>query len=79
MGLLEKIFPRHGEAEKVEGYFKTLTAYTPVFTTFEGGVYEVMQTRAAIHAFANHISKLKPVYEYVTVSLSCGDDLRGNK
>lgn len=60
MGLLEKIFPRHGEAEKVEGYFKTLTAYTPVFTTFEGGVYEVMQTRAAIHAFANHISKLKP-------------------
>ena len=35
MGLLEKIFPRHGEAEKVEGYFKTLTAYTPVFTTFE--------------------------------------------
>ena len=60
MGLLEKIFPRRVGADKVEGYFKTLTAYNPVFTTFEGGVYEVMQTRAAIHAFANHISKLKP-------------------
>lgn len=59
MGLLEKIFPRAAR-EKVEGYFKTLTAYQPVFTTFEGGVYEVMQTRAAIHVFANHISKLKP-------------------
>lgn len=60
MGLLEKIFPRRVGADKVEVYFKTLTAYNPVFTTFEGGVYEVMQTRAAIHAFANHISKLKP-------------------
>lgn len=60
MGLLEKIFPRRVGADKVKGYFKTLTAYNPVFTTFEGGVYEVMQTRAAIHAFANHISKLKP-------------------
>ena len=60
MGLLEKLFPRRKDADKVEGYFKTLTAYNPVFTTFEGGVYEVMQTRAAIHAFATHISKLKP-------------------
>lgn len=60
MGLLEKLFPRRKDADKVEGYFKTLTAYNPVFTTFEGGVYEVMQTRAAIHAFATHISKLQP-------------------
>lgn len=60
MGLLEKLFPRRKDTDKVEGYFKTLTAYNPVFTTFEGGVYEVMQTRAAIHAFATHISKLKP-------------------
>ena len=55
MGLLEKLFPRRKDNEAVEGYFKTLTAYQPVFTTFAGGVYEVMQTRAAIHAFANHI------------------------
>lgn len=61
MGLFESIFKRPDKAlEAVNGYFKTLTAYQPAFTTFEGGVYEAMQTRAAIHAFAIHVSKLKP-------------------
>lgn len=61
MGILESVFKRPERAEKaVQGYFKTLTAYQPVFTSFEGGVYEAMQTRAAIHAFATHASKLKP-------------------
>ena len=61
MGLLDVIFPnRNKNLQAVEGYFQTLTAYNPVFTSFEGGVYEVMQTRAAIHAFALHCSKLKP-------------------
>ena len=41
-------------------YFKTLTAYTPCFTSFEGGLYEMELTRAAIHAFATQVSKLKP-------------------
>ena len=35
-----------------------LNAYNPCFTTLEGSVYEMEQTRAAIHAFANHASKL---------------------
>lgn len=61
MGLFESIFKRPDKAlEAVNGYFKTLTMYQPAFTTFEGGVYEAMQTRAAIHAFATHVSKLKP-------------------
>lgn len=61
MGIFETIFRRPDRAQKaIDGYFKTLTAYQPVFTTFEGGVYEAMQTRAAIHAFATHVSKLKP-------------------
>lgn len=61
MGILESVFKRPDRAEQaVQGYFKTLTAYQPVFTSFEGGVYEAMQTRAAIHAFATHVSKLKP-------------------
>lgn len=37
-----------------------LTGYAPVFTSFEGSVYEMELTRAAIHAFATHVSKLKP-------------------
>ncbi|HRC81353.1 MAG TPA: phage portal protein [Sedimentibacter sp.] len=59
MGLFEKIFKRPSMQE-VRGYFKTLSAYTPVFTTYEGGVYEMELTRAAIHAFATQCSKLKP-------------------
>ena len=37
-----------------------LNAYSPVFTTYEGGVYEMELTRASIHAFALHASKLLP-------------------
>lgn len=51
-----------GEAiEKgVKEYFELLHAYTPRFTTYEGGLYEMELTRAAIHSFATHVSKLKP-------------------
>jgi hypothetical protein len=59
VGLFEKIFKRPSMQE-VRGYFKTLSAYTPVFTTYEGGVYEMELTRAAIHAIATQCSKLKP-------------------
>ena len=37
-----------------------LSGYTPIFTTYEGGVYEMELTRAAIHAIATQCSKLKP-------------------
>ena len=50
---------RKEEMEKgIRDYFKVLNAYNPCFRTFEGSVYEMEQTRAAIHAFANHCSKL---------------------
>lgn len=39
--------------------FKTLTAYSPVFTSSDGRIYENELVRAAIHARANHISKLQ--------------------
>lgn len=63
-GLFDKLFggPKiQQQIEKaVDGYFTTLTAYSPSFHTFTGGVYEMAQTRAAIHAIATHCSKLKP-------------------
>lgn len=46
--------------QKVNEYFKMMTAYVPSFTTFEGSIYEMELTRAAIHSFATHVSKLKP-------------------
>lgn len=60
MGLLEKIFPKQTKEKAVDGYFKTLNAYTPAFTTYSGGIYEMELTRAAIHAFASQCGKLKP-------------------
>lgn len=63
MGLLDKIFgtdkDRIEEEKKVKGYFQTLTAYTPVFTTWDGALYESELVRSAIDARARHISKLK--------------------
>lgn len=60
MGLFEKIFSKQAQTQKVEGYFKMLSAYQPVFYSYDGGVYEMELTRAAIHAFAANCSKLKP-------------------
>lgn len=46
--------------KNINEYFKLINAYTPAFTSFEGSIYEMELTRAAIHSFANHVSKLKP-------------------
>ena len=49
--------------KQVDYYFKMMNGYSPVFTSFEGGVYEMALTRAAIHTFATHCSKLLPEVE----------------
>ena len=61
MGLFDWIFKRPNVevAYKNDGYFKTLTAYAPHFTTWRGSIYESALVRAAIDARARHISKLK--------------------
>lgn len=59
------------KAQNVNTYFSMLDGYTPIFTTYDGGVYEMELTRACIHAFATHASKLQPNVE--------GADLRGLK
>ena len=46
--------------EQVKQYFQMINGYTPTFTSFEGSIYEMELTRAAIHSFATHVSKLKP-------------------
>lgn len=46
--------------EQVNQYFKMINGYTPTFTSFEGSIYEMELTRAAVHSFATHVSKLKP-------------------
>ena len=62
MGLFESIFGKKTEQQKLkmaETYFKTLTAYQPVFRTWNGSIYESELVRSAIDARARHIAKLK--------------------
>lgn len=61
MGVFEKIFKRPRLQKQVNGYFQMLDGYTPIFTDYDGGVYEMELTRSCIHTFANHCSKLLPV------------------
>lgn len=58
MSLFDKIFKRPEPGGQPQGIFQTLTAYTPVFTSWGGKLYESELIRAAINARATHISKL---------------------
>lgn len=60
MNLLKSIRKKEKMQQTVEEYFKLMTAYSPAFTSFEGSLYEMELTRAAVHSFATHVSKLKP-------------------
>lgn len=59
MGLFEKIFKYRQDLKQAGTVFKTLTGYAPVFTSWNGMIYESLLVRSAIHARAVHISKLK--------------------
>ena len=68
MSLFDKIFRPEKAKEMAraltdaKGYFKTLTAYRPAFTNWNGAIYESLIVRSAIDARARHISKLKPTF-----------------
>lgn len=65
MGLWDWLFPPKleekptAEALAAKTYFKTLTAYKPHFTSWDGCIFESELVRAAIDVRARHISKLK--------------------
>ena len=59
MGLFDRIFRRPQERIKADHTFQTLTAYQPVFTSWNGMLYEAELCRSAIDAVARHASKLK--------------------
>lgn len=61
MGLFEKLFgkSKQPKPQQIDGKFKLLTAYEPVYTSWSGSLYESELVRSAIDARARHISKLK--------------------
>jgi hypothetical protein len=63
MGAFDKLFGKIKLKKQLGSFFHMLDGYTPVFTTYDGGVYEMELTRACIHTFATHCSKLQPVVE----------------
>lgn len=66
MGLMDKILGRKPQAQAAKNparAFKTFTEYQPVFSTYDGGIYELELCRAAIDRFALACSKLKPEIE----------------
>lgn len=58
MGMFEKIFGRMRKGTQSADYFRTLTAYQPVFRSWNGKLYESELVRSAIDARSRHISKL---------------------
>lgn len=60
MGAFDKLFGKFKVKKALGAFFQMLDGYTPAFTTYDGGVYEMELTRACIHTFASHCSKLMP-------------------
>lgn len=61
MGLIDRLFgkPKATGAGSGDTRFETLTAYSPVFTSWGGKIYESELVRAAVDATARHVSKLQ--------------------
>lgn len=59
MGLFESIFQKKSQSKQLKGYWQTLTAYTPTFTSWNGQLYESELVRSAVDARARNISKLR--------------------
>ena len=60
MGLIDRLFGKPKAAGVVgDSRFETLTAYSPVFTSWGGQIYESELVRAAVDARARHVGKLK--------------------
>ena len=59
MGLIEKIFGKKAQQGKQLTRLEMFTAYSPVFTSWGGQLYESALVREAIYAKARHIMKLR--------------------
>lgn len=59
MSLFDRIFGAKKELELTpDSFFQTLNAYVPAFTNWNGSIYESELVRSAIHAKAEHVSKM---------------------
>lgn len=59
MGLFEKLFPKKYREPVGTSRWETLTAYSAVFRTWKGEIYEFDQVRSAIDTLARNTGKLR--------------------
>ena len=61
MGLIDRLFgkPKATGAGTQDSRYETITAYSPVFTSWGGQIYESEMVRAAVDAVARHVAKLQ--------------------
>lgn len=59
MGLIDRIFGKPKAAPAMDSRFETITAYSPVFSSWGGQIYESDMVRAAVDARARHVCKLQ--------------------
>ena len=58
-GLIDRLFGRTPkQSQGMDTRFETITAYSPVFTSWGGRIYESELVRAAVDARARHVAKL---------------------
>ena len=62
MGLFEKIFGKKPDIKQGSSPWKLLNGYYPVFTSWDGELYENFLIRSAVDARARHIAKLSPQF-----------------
>lgn len=61
MKLIDKFFPKEKPKIYDEGErLSFIEGYSPAYTTYEGGLYEMALTRSVIASFARNCSKLSP-------------------
>lgn len=60
MGIFSK-FKEERKLQYLTNSFRVINNYSPAFSTFNGGIYEMELTRSAINSIAMHCSKLNPV------------------
>lgn len=60
MSLFDRLFGRLRAGRQAGSAWRTLSAYTPAFTSWDGQMYEMDLVRSSIDALARHSGKLEP-------------------
>ena len=65
MGLFDRFFKQKemNNANNMNESLTTFTTRAPIFSSFQGSIYEMELTRSIIHAKAKHTAKLSPHIE----------------